>query len=71
MANPVFIKAQSGLEYLGNVDAKTEWDHNRDLARHIFLHTDAYSSYLKDDSLILLGRTGVGKTAILLFMGCI
>lgn len=56
----------SPQEYLGSVDAKTEWSHDPLLARHKFLHTEAYTKFLNDDALILIGRTGVGKTAILL-----
>lgn len=60
------ILAKDVDSYLGEVDAWGEWKKDRDLARHMFLHTDAYTEFLKDSSLILLGRTGVGKTAILL-----
>lgn len=52
--------------YIGDSDAVYEWEKDKNLARHMFLHTDAYHEFLNDNSLILLGRTGTGKTAIML-----
>lgn len=51
--------------YLGTVDAAKEWNDNAKEAHKKFLHTKSYCDFEKEDSLILLGRTGTGKTAIL------
>lgn len=50
---------------LGEFDAAKEWNDNPERARQMFLHTEAYKNFLDPTSLILLGRTGTGKTAIL------
>lgn len=55
----------SVYKYLGEVDASKIWRDDKDLAKRMFLHTEAYREFLNDEALILLGRTGVGKTAIL------
>lgn len=52
--------------YIGETDATSEWQNNKDLAKHMFLHTSAYSDFCEDNALILLGRTGAGKSSILL-----
>ncbi len=57
--------SNSSQNYLGDADAAREWASKKELAKHMFLHTDAYHKFLNDSSLILLGRTGTGKTAIL------
>lgn len=51
--------------YLGKTDAAKEWNDDKGIAKNLFLHTKTYSDFLEEDSLILLGRTGTGKTAIL------
>ena len=52
--------------YIGSQSAEDEWTGEKvELARHMFVHTKAYNKFLLDTSLILLGRTGTGKTAIL------
>lgn len=51
--------------YLGKTDAAKEWNDNAENAKSLFLHTKAYKDFLEEDSLILLGRIGTGKTAIL------
>lgn len=51
--------------YLGKTDAAKEWNDNVENAKSLFLHTKAYKDFLDEDSLILLGRIGTGKTAIL------
>jgi hypothetical protein len=58
----------SATQFIGEEDASREWNQNPAQAQHMFLHTDAYKEFLHDNSLILLGRTGSGKTAILRFM---
>lgn len=50
---------------LGAFDAAKEWNDDPERARQMFLHTKAYKDFLDTSSLILLGRTGTGKTAIL------
>lgn len=52
-------------QYLGKIDAEKEWNDNPNEAYRMFLHTQSYSDFNKEDSLILLGRTGTGKTAII------
>ncbi len=51
--------------YLGEQDAAKEWNDNKSIAKRYFLPTAAYESFCQPSSLILLGRTGTGKTAIL------
>lgn len=51
--------------YLGKVDATKEWNDNREKAYRRFLHTQSYCDFIDGDALILLGRTGTGKTSIL------
>lgn len=51
--------------YLGTIDAAKEWNDDAEEAYKKFLHTKSYCDFEKEDSLILLGRTGTGKTAIL------
>ena len=56
---------QNVMPYLGAIDAEKEWNDDPENAYKKFLHTRSFSSFLSDDALILLGRTGTGKTAIL------
>lgn len=51
--------------YLGTVDATKEWNDNPKEAYRRFLHTQSYCDFIDEDALILLGRTGTGKTSIL------
>ena len=51
--------------FLGYVDAYGEWKDNPSIAQELFLHTKSYHDFIRKSSLILLGRTGTGKTAIL------
>lgn len=53
------------MPYLGKIDAAKEWNDNPKVAYKMFLHTKSYHQFISEDSLILLGRTGTGKTAIL------
>ena len=53
------------LQYIGSPDAKREWDKNPELTGDMFIHTRTYHAFKDEDNLILLGRTGTGKTAIL------
>lgn len=51
--------------YLGKTSAEKEWNDNPEEAYRRFLHTQSYCDFIYEDALILLGRTGTGKTAIL------
>lgn len=51
--------------YLGKVDAVKEWNDDSNEAYKRFLHTQSYCDFVEEDALILLGRTGTGKTSIL------
>lgn len=53
------------IDYLGSTDALGEWSRDSNFAHNLFLHTQAYHNFIRKSSLILLGRTGTGKTAIL------
>lgn len=57
LANPI--------PFLGYTDAIGEWSGNPELAHDLFLHTQSYHTFIRRSSLILLGRIGTGKTAIL------
>ena len=56
-------------QYLGDFDADKEWSRNKPGQQYDanlkFLTTDSYKRFIEGDSLILVGRTGTGKTAIL------
>ncbi len=55
--------------YIGSQTAEREWEaEDKELVKKMFLHTNAYREFLRDSSLILLGRTGTGKTSILRFV---
>ena len=49
---------------LGQFDAINEWQ-NEEEASAKFLNTKSYKNFIQDDYIILIGRTGTGKTAIL------
>ena len=49
---------------LGRFDAINEWQ-NKEEASKKFLNTRAYRSFINDEYIILIGRTGTGKTSIL------
>lgn len=53
------------MPYLGTVDAVKEWNDNPKTAYSCFLHTESFRQFSNENMLILLGRTGTGKTAIL------
>lgn len=54
----------SETPYLGPEDAAAEWA-VPNIAKSLFIHTKAYTDFISPYTLILLGRTGTGKTAIL------
>lgn len=50
---------------LGDVSAKIEWSKRPDKARNTFVHLNAYKHFIDEEQLLLLGRTGSGKSAIM------
>ena len=50
---------------LGDVNAQNEWLKKRDIARSTFIHLTAYEHFINEEQLLLLGRTGSGKSAIM------
>lgn len=54
--------------YLGEEDAETEWNQNAEEAEKKFLFTTAYEEFEDTSNIILIGRTGTGKTAILRYL---
>ena len=59
------ISSQVSQHYiLGSVRAKDEWS-NPNKARNTFVHLSAYNHFINKEQLILLGRTGSGKSAIM------
>lgn len=52
-------------QYLGEFDADKEWNRNNEDAYKRFLTIGAYKQFIEEESLLLIGRTGTGKTAIL------
>ncbi len=55
---------QNPMQFMGEWDAIKEWK-KPDIAEPLFLHTDSYKYFSEPEALILLGRTGTGKSAIL------
>ena len=53
------------IQYIGEEDAAIEWNKDPEMAEKRFLYTGAYRSFAESNALILLGRTGTGKTSIL------
>lgn len=51
--------------YLGKIDAEKEWNDDPSEASRMFLHTQSYCDFDDKDALLLLGRTGTGKTSII------
>ena len=49
---------------LGQFDAINEWQDQKEASAK-FLNTRAYKKFTQDDYIVLIGRTGTGKTAIL------
>ena len=52
---------------LGDVSAKNEWV-KPDKARNTFIHLKTYEHSINEDQLLLLGRTGSEKSAIIYSM---
>lgn len=59
------IAPSTSVEHrLGQFDAKNEWQNQKEASAK-FLNTRAYKKFTQDDYIILIGRTGTGKTCIL------
>ena len=58
------VRQPKDYELLGPNFSEAEWQ-DAEIAKRLFLHTKAYEDFSKQSSLILLGRTGTGKTAIM------
>lgn len=52
-------------EYLGELDADLEWSNDTEGAYKKFLNIEAYKKFIENGNLILMGRTGTGKSSIL------
>lgn len=63
--NQVFPPQNSIEEYLGELDADIEWSNDEKGAYKRFLNIEAYRKFIENDNLILIGRTGTGKSSIL------
>lgn len=50
---------------LGDVSGKNEWTQQPDKARDTFIHLSSYEHFIDENQLLLLGRTGSGKSAII------
>ena len=61
----VFTPMNTIKEYLGETDADIEWNINAKAAYDTFLNIAAYETFKENDSIILVGRTGTGKSSIL------
>lgn len=51
--------------YLGELAGEREWNGNSVLANRQFINLDAYNLFREPEYLLLVGRTGTGKSAIL------
>lgn len=61
----VFPPINAIEEYLGELDADIEWGNDKDGAIKRFLDTEAYQKFSSDKYIVLIGRTGTGKSSIL------
>lgn len=50
---------------LGGVSGKIEWTQQPDKARDTFIHLSSYEHFIDENQLLLLGRTGSGKSTII------
>jgi hypothetical protein len=62
--NRVPVISNNILAILGDIDADKEWK-TPTKARKLFTRYESLDNFLEDNTLILLGRTGSGKTAII------
>lgn len=56
--------ADSLEEHLGRLDADAEWDNDKNGACERFLPIKAYSRFTNPNNIVLVGRTGTGKSSI-------
>lgn len=61
----VFSPRNSIKEYLGDLDGDVEWSNNAEGAYKKFININAYRMFCEKEKLILIGRTGTGKSSIL------
>lgn len=66
----IFPPQNSVEEYLGELDADNEWNNDFEGAYAQFLNTDAYKKFIVPENIILMGRTGTGKSSILNRYAC-
>lgn len=52
-------------EHLGELDADVEWNNDARGACERFLNTNAYVRFKQSNNIVLVGRTGTGKSSIL------
>lgn len=52
-------------EYLGSFAAEDEWDNDPSEAKKRFLNINAYKQFKDNHFIVLIGRTGTGKTSII------
>lgn len=61
----VFTPMNAIKDYLGDTDADIEWSINEEAAYKTFLNIEAYEKFKENENIILVGRTGTGKSSIL------
>lgn len=61
----VFPSNNAIPEHLGETDAENGWKKNKVGAYKQFLTINAYQRFIQEENLILVGRTGTGKSTIL------
>ena len=52
-------------QYLGQLMGEYEWSKSCDKANKKFIDVDAYDLFKREDYIVLVGRTGTGKSSIL------
>lgn len=65
MCDKINAPLNSIEEFLGEIDADIEWNKDSKSACERFINIDAYTRFKSSDYIILVGRTGTGKSSIL------